>query len=43
MAHGYHGSANDFILLTNFIKYKFKKCKYLILKSYHDKMDKGLE
>ena len=38
LAHGYQGSPDDLLLLANGFKKKFKKTKYLILKSYRSRM-----
>ena len=39
LGHGYQGSADDMIMFANGFKKKYKKTKYLILKSYQNKMN----
>jgi hypothetical protein len=42
LAHGYQGCSQDLIYIANGLKRKYKKSKYLILKSYQSLMDQSL-
>ena len=42
LGHGYQGSPDDLTIFANGFKKKHKKTKYLILKSYRDKMNESI-
>lgn len=42
LGHGYQGCTEDLQFIANALKRKFKKSKYLILKSYQSKMESSI-
>lgn len=42
LAHGYQGCSDDLIYIANGLKKKYRRSKYLILKSFQGMMDQSL-